>query len=65
MSSCGSSWTTTASRLLTLNRPDKLKRGPGPRPTPEFGRVLRELAADDRAKVAVVTGAGRAFSVGR
>jgi enoyl-CoA hydratase len=49
--------------LLTLNRPDKLN-AVRDRDHAEFGRVLRELAADDRAKVAVVTGAGRAFSVG-
>ncbi|MPZ60574.1 MAG: enoyl-CoA hydratase [Propionibacteriales bacterium] len=49
--------------FITFNRPDKLNacNAAG---HDEMPRVLREFGATDEADVAVVTGAGRAFSVG-
>lgn len=48
---------------LVLNRPERLNAC-SLDDHAEFSRVLRELARDDAVRVAVVTGAGRAFSVG-
>jgi enoyl-CoA hydratase len=48
---------------VTLDNPDRAnscdEEGHG-----EFGRILRDIAADDSVKVGVVHGAGKAFSVG-
>jgi len=50
-------------RLITLNRPDDLNAS-----TSEmlfaFPRLFRRLAEDQHARVAILTGAGRAFSAG-
>lgn len=48
---------------VVLDRPEKLNACRAADHV-ELGRVLRDLAADDRVRAAVVTGAGRAFSVG-
>ena len=47
--------------LLTLNRPDKLNAVDS-RMVAELGRALDEAEADDRVRVVVLCGAGRAFS---
>jgi 2-(1,2-epoxy-1,2-dihydrophenyl)acetyl-CoA isomerase len=48
---------------LTLNRPDKLNAFAGTM-RQEIAAAVRELAADDRVRVIVITGAGRAFCAG-
>jgi len=49
--------------FITINRPEKMnatdREGHG-----ELPKILRDLALDDEVKVAVVTGAGKAFSIG-
>ena len=49
--------------FVTINRPDRLnacdREGHA-----EFPRILRDIARDDEVKVAVITGAGHAFSTG-
>src|SRR5204863_9135770 len=49
--------------LITINRPDRMNATDA-RLHSELSRVWRDVAADDATKVAVVTGAGRAFSAG-
>jgi enoyl-CoA hydratase len=49
--------------LITLNRPDKLNAA-DERMHGEFARVWLDVDADPETRVAVVTGAGRAFSAG-
>lgn len=49
--------------FLTLNHPDRLNAC-SLDDHAEFARILRDIARDDAVRVAVVTGAGRAFSVG-
>ena len=49
--------------FITINRPDRMNAC-NREDHAEFPRILRDLARDDELKVAVVTGAGRAFSVG-
>jgi enoyl-CoA hydratase len=49
--------------LITLNRPERLNAADEVMHG-ELARVWRDVAADDQARVAVVTGAGRAFSAG-
>ena len=49
--------------LLTLNRPDKLN-ATNARMHYEMSRIWLDIGEDEEVKVAVVTGAGRAFSVG-
>jgi len=48
---------------LTLNRPDKLNAFAGSM-RQEIATAVREMAADDRVRVLVITGAGRAFCAG-
>lgn len=48
---------------ITLNRPDKLN-ALAPLTVGEFNAALRDLEADASARVIIVRGAGRAFSVG-
>jgi enoyl-CoA hydratase/carnithine racemase len=48
---------------VTLNRPEVLNATDG-RMHWEISRVWKDIDADDQAKVVLVTGAGRAFSVG-
>jgi enoyl-CoA hydratase len=49
--------------LITLNRPDSYN-APDEIMHSELARVWTDVAADDQTRVAVVTGAGRAFSAG-
>ena len=49
--------------LITMNRPDKLNACTAEEHV-ELPRILADIAEDDDVKVGVVTGAGRAFSVG-
>jgi enoyl-CoA hydratase len=49
--------------LVTINRPEKMNAATT-RMHGEFVEVWRTIRADDETRVAVVTGAGRAFSVG-
>jgi enoyl-CoA hydratase len=49
--------------LITLNRPEKLNAADG-RMHGDFARIWPVVAADERTRVCVVTGAGRAFSSG-
>src|SRR3989441_4894547 len=49
--------------LLTINRPESLN-STNFRLHYELSRVWLDLAADDEVRVAVITGAGRAFSAG-
>jgi enoyl-CoA hydratase len=49
--------------LITINRPDKLNATNAKLHT-ELAGVWRDVAADDETRVAVVTGAGKAFSAG-
>ena len=49
--------------LITLNRPDSYNAADEIMHA-ELARVWNDVAADDRARVAVVTGAGKAFSAG-
>ncbi len=49
--------------IVTLNRPDRLN-ALHPPANAELAAVFDEFAADDEAWVAIVTGAGRAFSAG-
>jgi len=49
--------------LITMNRPDKYNAA-DERMHGELARVWAEVSADQETKVAVVTGAGRAFSAG-
>lgn len=49
--------------ILTLNRPDKLN-AVNSEMVAELGQVLDEVEADDRVRVVVLNGAGRAFSAG-
>jgi enoyl-CoA hydratase len=49
--------------LVTMNRPDKYNAA-NERMHGELARVWAEVSADQETKVAVVTGAGRAFSAG-
>jgi enoyl-CoA hydratase len=49
--------------LITLNRPDSYNAADEIMHS-ELARVWTDVAADDQARVAVVTGAGRAFSAG-
>ena len=51
-------------RRLTLNRPDKLNSFTREMLS-EIGDALNEIAADDDARVLVVTGAGRGFCAGQ
>jgi len=48
---------------VTLNRPERLNAF-SPELRVDLGRVLEQLTADDAVKVAVLTGAGRAFCAG-
>lgn len=48
---------------ITLNRPEKLNAF-APQTMGEFDSALRDLEADSTARVIIVRGAGRAFSVG-
>ncbi len=48
---------------VTINRPDRLN-ALHPPANAELGRVFDEFAADDELWVAIITGAGRAFSAG-
>src|SRR6267378_2503256 len=49
--------------LLTINRPESLN-STNFRLHNELSRVWLDLAEDDEVRVAVITGAGRAFSAG-
>ena len=49
--------------LITINRPDKLNAA-DEEMHGEFGRVWLDVARDPDTRVAVITGAGRAFSAG-
>lgn len=49
--------------LITINRPDKLNAA-DPRMAMEFAAVWPDIAADPETRVAVITGAGKAFSAG-
>jgi len=49
--------------LITINRPEKLN-ATNARLHTELAGVWRDVAADDETRVAVVTGAGKAFSAG-
>jgi enoyl-CoA hydratase len=49
--------------LITINRPDKLNAA-DEEMHGEFGRVWLDVARDPETRVAVITGAGRAFSAG-
>jgi len=49
--------------LITLNRPDALNALSLELLT-ELDRLLEEIRQDDKIRVVVITGAGRAFSVG-
>ncbi|MCG8604292.1 enoyl-CoA hydratase/isomerase family protein, partial [bacterium] len=49
--------------MVTLNRPEKLNAMNSDM-RHEFGILQNELLADDRVKVIIFTGAGRAFSAG-
>ncbi|MEE2672249.1 MAG: enoyl-CoA hydratase/isomerase family protein [Myxococcota bacterium] len=49
--------------LLTLNRPEKLNAVDA-QMVAELGQTLDEVEADDRVRVVVLCGAGRAFSAG-
>lgn len=49
--------------LITLNRPEKYNAADELMHT-ELARVWNDVAADDRTRVAVITGAGTAFSAG-
>lgn len=50
--------------LITLNRPEVLN-AINRQLKEELGKVIAQFDADDEARVAVLTGAGRAFSAGR
>jgi enoyl-CoA hydratase len=47
--------------VVTMNRPEKLN---APTSDKELGDIWADLAGDDRVRVAVLTGAGRAFCAG-
>src|ERR1700749_2824552 len=49
--------------LITLNRPGRLNALTAP-VVAEFSAALDSVAADDRCRIVVLTGAGRAFSAG-
>jgi 2-(1,2-epoxy-1,2-dihydrophenyl)acetyl-CoA isomerase len=49
--------------IVTLNRPDKLNAFAG-QMRQELARVIDEAAGDERVRVLVITGAGRAFCAG-
>jgi enoyl-CoA hydratase/carnithine racemase len=49
--------------LITLNRPGRLNALTAPL-VAEFSAALDSVAADDRCRIVVLTGAGRAFSAG-
>jgi enoyl-CoA hydratase/carnithine racemase len=49
--------------VLTLNRPDQLN-ALNQALVDEFSRALSDIAADEQARVVVLTGAGRGFSAG-
>lgn len=50
--------------VITLNRPDRMN-ATGPEMMAEIADVCRQVEADDRIVVAIITGAGeRAFSAG-
>lgn len=49
--------------LITINRPDKLNAADA-QMSQEFVRVWRDVDEDPETRVAVITGAGRAFSAG-
>src|ERR1700687_3976097 len=49
--------------LIAFNRPDKMNAC-GRADHKEIATILRDINADDDVRVAVVTGNGRAFSVG-
>ena len=49
--------------LITINRPDRMN-ATNARLHTELSSVWRDVAADDETRVAVVTGAGKAFSAG-
>jgi enoyl-CoA hydratase len=49
--------------LITINRPERMN-ATNERLHTELATVWRDVAADDAARVAVITGAGRAFSAG-
>jgi enoyl-CoA hydratase len=49
--------------LITINRPDKLN-ATDDRLHSELARVWGDLASDEQTRVAVITGAGKAFSAG-
>ena len=48
---------------VTINRPERLN-ALHPPANAELGRVFDDFAADDELWVAIITGAGRAFSAG-
>jgi enoyl-CoA hydratase len=49
---------------VRMNHPESLNACIEPKDHEEFGRSLRDFAADDDVRVVVVTGSGKAFSVG-
>ena len=49
--------------LVTMNRPDKYNAA-NEQMHGELARVWAEISADPETKVAVITGAGKAFSAG-
>src|SRR5512147_1810426 len=49
--------------LITIDRPERMN-ATNERLHTELATVWRDVAADDATRVAVVTGAGRAFSAG-
>jgi enoyl-CoA hydratase len=54
---------TAGVMLITLNRPGRLNALTAPL-VAEFSAALDSVAADDRCRIVVLTGAGRGFSAG-